>query len=94
MDQLNPNQLHALEAMLVFMPLFLLGIAAIMLIPYWVIWKKAGFSPWFSLLMLVPMLNFVMLYVLAFSEWKVVPIAQPTPPYPYPYPPSSLPPQA
>lgn len=94
MDQLNPNQLHALEAMLVFMPLIILVFAAIMLIPYWMIWKKAGFSPWFSLLMFVPMVNFVMLYVLAFSEWKVVPIAQPAQQFPYTYPPSSLPPQA
>jgi hypothetical protein len=55
------------------------------------IWKKAGFSPWFSLLMFVPMVNFVMLYVLAFSDWKVVPVTQVAPQYPYP--PSSLPPQ-
>lgn len=94
MNQLDQSQLHALQAMLVFMPIFMLVFAVIMIIPYWFIWKKAGFSPWFSLLMFVPMLNFVMLYVLAFSEWKVVPVAPATPTFPYPYPPSSVPPQA
>ncbi|MFZ0662462.1 MAG: hypothetical protein WAM66_07215 [Acidobacteriaceae bacterium] len=88
MDQ---NHLHALQGiLLIVMPLFAIVFIAIVVIPYWFIWKKAGFSPWFSLLMFVPVVNFIMLYVLAFSEWKVVPIPQPS--YPY-YPPSSLPPQ-
>jgi hypothetical protein len=55
------------------------------------IWKKAGFSPWFSLLMFIPMVSMIMLYVLAFSEWKVAPVAKVAPGYPYPQ--SSLPPQ-
>jgi predicted neutral ceramidase superfamily lipid hydrolase len=88
MDQ---NQLHAFQAMMIFMPFFILGFVVLMIIPYWMIWKKAGFSPWFSLLMFVPLVNFIMLYVLAFSEWKVVPITQAPPVYSYP--PSSLPPQ-
>lgn len=90
MDQ---SQLNAMHAMMIFMPFFVLGFAIIMVIPYWFIWKKAGFSPLFSLLMIVPFVNFIMLYVLAFAEWKVVPVAQPVPPM-YPYPPSSVPPQA
>lgn len=90
MDQ--QSQMHALQAMLVFMPFFFLGVAVIMIVPYWFIWKKAGFSPFFSLLMIVPVVNFIMLYVLAFSEWKVVPVVQPS--LGYPYPPASLPPQA
>jgi uncharacterized membrane protein YhaH (DUF805 family) len=92
MNQWDPNQLHALQAMLVFMPIVVLIFIIIAIIPYWMIWKKAGFSPWFSLLMFIPMVNLIMLYVLAFSEWKVMPVAQPT--LGYPYPPSSLPPQA
>jgi hypothetical protein len=83
---MDPNQLHAMQAMLVFMPFILLLFVALLIIPYWMIWKKAGFSPWFSLLMFVPGVNLVMLYVLAFSEWKVVPVAQTASPYPYPYP--------
>ena len=92
MNQLDQSQLHALQAMMVLMPIFFLIFAVIIIIPYWFIWKKAGFSPWFSLLMFVPMLNFIMLYVLAFAEWKVVPAPQPT--MGYPYPPASIqPPQ-
>jgi hypothetical protein len=88
MDQ---SQLHTLQAMMLFMPFVVLVFAAILIIPYWFIWKKAGFSPWFSLLMFLPFVNIVMLYVLAFSEWKVMPIAQPA--FGYPQPPASLPPQ-
>jgi hypothetical protein len=90
MDQ--QSQMHAIQAMMVLMPLFFLGFAVIIVIPYWFIWKKAGFSPWFSLLMFIPLLNFIMLYVLAFSDWKVVPVAQAQPQFGYSYPPPPLPP--
>jgi hypothetical protein len=90
MDQ--QSQLHAIQAMMVFMPIFFLGIAVLIVIPYWFIWKKAGFSPWFSLLMFIPAVNFIMLYVLAFSQWKVVPVAPAQPAMGYPYPPSTFPP--
>lgn len=88
MDQ---SQVHAVQAMLVFMPFLVLGFSILFVIPYWFIWKKAGFSPWFSLLMFIPIVNLVMLYVLAFSEWRVAPVTPIAPPYPYP--PSTLPPQ-
>ena len=80
----DPHTLHMLTAMMAIMPLFLLIFVVIVMIPYWMIWKKAGFSPWLSLLMLVPLANFIMLYVLAFSEWKVAPVSQVTmmPPLP------------
>ena len=51
--------------------------SVVMVIPYWFIFKKAGFSPWLSVLMFVPLANIIILYVVAFSQWKVVPI----PPY-------------
>jgi uncharacterized membrane protein len=38
---------------------------------YYFIFKKTGMNPWLSLLMLVPLANFVMLLILAFSEWPV-----------------------
>jgi hypothetical protein len=82
MDQ---QALHAMMAFLAVMPFIFLIFVAILVIPMWFIWKKAGFSPWFSLLTILPVVNLVMLYVLAFSEWRVVPAAQP--PYPAPYPP-------
>ena len=48
--------------------LFLLG-AAIIVIPFWKIYSKAGFSKWLSLLMIVPLVNLLVLYVVAFSTW-------------------------
>jgi ATP-dependent Zn protease len=40
--------------------------------PFWAIFRKAGFSPWLSLLMLIPAVNLVALYIMAFSKWKGV----------------------
>jgi hypothetical protein len=85
MDQ---TQLHALQGMMAIMPIFLLVGAAIFIIPYWVIWKKAGFSPWLSLLMFIPVINIIMLYVLAFSQWNVVPASQSVTNFTYQNPPS------
>lgn len=31
--------------------------------------KKAGFSRWWSLLMIVPLINLIMVWVFAFMEW-------------------------
>ncbi|MGA2216784.1 MAG: hypothetical protein ABSG51_01770 [Terracidiphilus sp.] len=51
-----------------------------MIPPYWTIFKKAGFSPWLSLLMYVPLANIIVLYVVAFSDWKSAPAPQPSGP--------------
>lgn len=80
----DPQTMHALMAMMWILPIFGLIAIAVFLIPYWMIWKKAGFSPWLSLLMFLPLVNLVMLYVLAFSEWKVVPASPPVYPPAYP----------
>lgn len=77
MDPQNAQAMHAAMAMLAIMPFFFLIFAAIVVIPMWFVWKKAGFSPWLSLLSVVPLINLIMLYVLAFTEWKVVPVTQP-----------------
>jgi hypothetical protein len=42
-------------------------------IPFWQIFKKAGLGAPLSLLMIVPLVNIAMLYVLAFSTWRVAP---------------------
>jgi hypothetical protein len=44
----------------------------ITIIPYWVIFRKAGFSPALSILMLLPLVNLVVLYVVAFSDWRTL----------------------
>lgn len=88
---MDPNQAAHLLA---FMgPVFLVFIAvawAIVIVPMWQIFKKAGFTPALSLLMIIPLVNLIMLYVLAFSRWKVVP----APEYGGGYPPAGyVPPQ-
>jgi hypothetical protein len=73
---------------------FYLVAVVIVMIPCWFILKKAGFTPWLALLCIVPSLGtLVLLYVLAFAEWKVVPAPQAAWPPP-PQPPPPLPPQA
>lgn len=49
--------------------LIFLLVVAIQVIPFWKIFPRAGWSPWLSLLMVVPLLNLVMLYILAFKSW-------------------------
>lgn len=66
--------------------LLLIGLTAIV-IPCWFICKKAGFSPWLAFLNLVfPLGTVILLYVLAFADWKVIPAPQLQwiPPYPPP----------
>tara|TARA_R110001583_G_scaffold767_1_gene7092 strand:+ start:4639 stop:4890 length:252 start_codon:yes stop_codon:yes gene_type:complete len=50
-------------------PLMMLITAVIVILPFWFIYSKAGYSKWLSLLMVVPIVNVIMLYFLAFSKW-------------------------
>jgi hypothetical protein len=60
-----------------------------MIIPYWFIFKKAGFSPWLPVLMFFALAKIIILYVIAFSPWTVVPVLpySVTQPPHQPYPP-------
>ncbi len=76
-NQPDPEQIRrTVMALLAVMPLFILTGLAIVIVPMWFICKKAGFSPWLSLLNVVPLGGLILLYVLAFSEWKVMPTSQ------------------
>jgi hypothetical protein len=46
--------------------LFILGV------PFWNILIKAGYSPWWALTMFVPILNIIMLWIFANSEWPIL----------------------
>lgn len=35
--------------------------------------KKAGYSPWWALLGLIPIVNLVMLWVFAYAKWPSLP---------------------
>jgi hypothetical protein len=100
-SQLDPEKIQQIQQIL--LPLmgfvFFASIVgmAIVIIPFWFICKKAGLSPWLSMLNLIPGLGYlVLLYILAFADWKVAPVAQTgwppqqppyTPQYPPQYPP-------
>ena len=89
---LDPTAAHALAFLGPVFFLMVLFFVALYIIPLWQIVKKAGFHPALSLLILVPVVNIVMLYVFAFSRWRVVP----APDYPAGYAPqiAQMPPSA
>jgi uncharacterized membrane protein YhaH (DUF805 family) len=55
--------------MMMFGPIQMLLVGLLLIIPFWQIFSKAGYSGWWSLLMVVPLVNLIALYVLAFSNW-------------------------
>jgi len=50
-------------------PIHMLILGLILIVPFWQLFSKAGYSGWWSLLMIVPIVNLIALYVLAFSSW-------------------------
>ena len=58
-----------------FGPLMMLVMAAVIIVPFWFIFSKAGFSKWLSVLMIVPLVNVIVLYYVAFSKWTVLGIS-------------------
>ena len=64
-----PEMMGRMDGMGPFGPLMFLIFAALIIVPFWAIFAKAGFPRWLSLLMVVPIANVIMLYVFAFSAW-------------------------
>lgn len=84
----DPAQIqHIIATMLPLFGVFILFAWALVIIPFWQIFKKAGMGAPLSLLMVLPLVNIIMLYVLAFSRWKVVPVPEYAIGYPPAYPP-------
>ena len=46
----------------------LLFLASLVVVPFWQIFKKTGFPAPLSILMLIPLVNLILLYVIAFSK--------------------------
>jgi hypothetical protein len=86
--QSNPDQEQIQKmavAMMAIMPIVYIVFMAIVILPFWFICKKVGFSPWLSLLNVIPTFGTLILrYLLAFAEWKVTPSVTPQLGYPYP----------
>ena len=52
-------------------------IAVVAMIPYWIIFRKAGFEPVLSLLMFLPLANIIVLWWFALTEWPALRQRQP-----------------
>ncbi|MGH9600141.1 MAG: hypothetical protein ACRD27_09765 [Terracidiphilus sp.] len=94
-NQLDPEVMRRIFTMLIPIALiFYVIVVALVMVPCWFICKKAGFSPWVALACILPTLGtLVLLYVLAFADWKVMPVPPQAywPPQPYPPPPPAAP---
>ncbi|MCO4321397.1 hypothetical protein [Aliidiomarina quisquiliarum] len=49
--------------------LWMLAIAIALVIPTWRICQRTGYPGWLGIFVLVPMVNLVLLYFIAFSDW-------------------------
>lgn len=56
---------------------YLAVIAVFVCFPFSRIFRRAGRSPWLALLMLLPLINLVTLWCLAFSKWPIARERQP-----------------
>ena len=52
--------------------LVILLTAFVALVPFYQIFKKAGYPGIFAVLLLIPMVNLIMLFFLGFSDWPVL----------------------
>lgn len=57
--------------LLIILFIFVLTII-LAIVPFWFICKKAGFSPWLSLLIIVPFGAIILPFLLAFMEWPAL----------------------
>jgi len=52
--------------------LFIIGfVGLVAILPFWMIFSKAGFSGWMSVTQIVPLVNVIALFYLAFAEWPI-----------------------
>ncbi len=63
------------SSLLPYVPFFLMVLVLVIslaaMIPWFFIYKKAGFHPAMGWLMLLPVVNLVMTFVLAFTDWPI-----------------------
>ena len=51
---------------------WLLIVGLIIVLPFWKIFAKAGFSGVLAVLMIIPIVNLFMIFYLAFAEWPAL----------------------
>ena len=49
--------------------IWMLVMAILVVVPAWRICQRIGYSGWMGILILIPMLNLVFLYFIAFADW-------------------------
>jgi len=49
----------------------MLVIGIVVVIPAWRICQRTGYPGWMGVLILIPIVNLVLLYFIAFSDWPV-----------------------
>ena len=52
--------------------IFIAGMLVVYVMPFWMIFQKAGFPGALSLLMLLPCINIIILFYVAFSDWPAL----------------------
>jgi len=57
--------------LLAFM-LILIAWTLVIVVPFWKIWKRTGHSGAWGILAMLPAVNFIALWVLAFKEWPAL----------------------
>lgn len=80
--QHQPDAAASMVMLLIFFFGILVSVALgilLTVLPFWKICTKAGFPGALSLLMLVPIGNFILLFYLAFADWPAL-RRQPPPP--------------
>lgn len=66
MDLFSPRHLLILIIMVV-------GLYWVVYFPYAVVFSRAGYTKWLSVLMLVPLVNIILMWWFAFANWTVRP---------------------
>jgi uncharacterized membrane protein YraQ (UPF0718 family) len=51
---------------------FCIVVAAIAVIPFFQIFRRTGHSGWWAFLILVPIVNIVVIWIIAFARWPAV----------------------
>jgi hypothetical protein len=65
--------IHVLQSLSTGQLIGLAVILAAFLYPFSEVLKRAGFSRWYCVLLIVPIVNWVALYVFAFRNWPNLP---------------------
>ncbi len=65
---MGDNQIGLPGSMVSILVVMVVGLI-LWVVPCWKIFRKAGFSGWWSLALLIPGINVFMMYYLAFADW-------------------------